>query len=189
MVSMGASLAVLVICEERTEPTERGAGVDHDAGEKTSWLYVIGVVGATPIKIGVSVDPKERLAYLQTGSPLPLVLLWKIPGSFELEGDLHTFFDPYRLHGEWFEFGSVDPVALVAAATGMHPVLQEQEAEEEEAPHRTADCARCGALFTLPPAGRPPRFCGRTCRQRAYEARKIQRVYDAGLAAREEVVS
>jgi hypothetical protein len=39
----------------------------------------------------------------------------------------------------------------------------------------SVECAHCGREFTPAPRARPgarPRYCGRTCRQRAYELRK-----------------
>jgi hypothetical protein len=42
--------------------------------------------------------------------------------------------------------------------------------------NRQLECAHCGVRFTPPPRARPgpsPKYCGRTCRQRAYELRKV----------------
>src|SRR5581483_3251261 len=33
-----------------------------------------------------------------------------------LEDGLHRYFAPYRIHGEWFDFGDENPAALVATA-------------------------------------------------------------------------
>lgn len=54
------------------------------------------------IKIGVSLQPIERLAILQTGSPVPLRILACIEGGMDLEKGYHTRFREHRLHGEWF---------------------------------------------------------------------------------------
>ena len=38
------------------------------------------------------------------------------------------------------------------------------------------ECVHCGKSFTPPERERPgpaPKYCGRTCRQRAYELRKV----------------
>ncbi|MEU4012096.1 MarR family transcriptional regulator [Streptomyces pseudogriseolus] len=78
------------------------------------WVYVIGSPVVRPVKIGVSDDPEERLEDLQTGSPVPLVLLWQVHGGQRLESLLHERFTAYRTHGEWFDFGDDDPILTVA---------------------------------------------------------------------------
>jgi hypothetical protein len=78
------------------------------------WVYVIGSPVVRPVKIGVSDDPEERLEDLQTGSPVPLVLLWQVYGGQRLESLLHERFTAYRTHGEWFDFGDDDPILTVA---------------------------------------------------------------------------
>ncbi|MCG3039187.1 GIY-YIG nuclease family protein [Streptomyces sp. S1A] len=78
------------------------------------WVYLIGSPVVRPVKIGVSDDPEERLADLQTGSPVPLVLLWQVLGGQRLESLLHDRFAACRTHGEWFDFGDADPVLTVA---------------------------------------------------------------------------
>ncbi|MEU3363876.1 MarR family transcriptional regulator [Streptomyces pseudogriseolus] len=78
------------------------------------WVYVIGSPVVRPVKIGVSDDPEARLDDLQTGSPVPLVLLWQVHGGQRLEIALHERFAAVRTHGEWFDFGDDDPVLTVA---------------------------------------------------------------------------
>lgn len=78
------------------------------------WVYVIGSPVVRPVKIGVSDDPEARLDDLQTGSPVPLVLLWQVHGGQRLEAALHERFAAVRTHGEWFDFGDDDPVLTVA---------------------------------------------------------------------------
>lgn len=87
----------------------------HDA-QQSRWVYLIGSQQARPVKIGVARDVGSRLAELQTGSPLPLYLIWKTRGGGALERDLHERFSPYRIHGEWFDFGDENPAAVVASA-------------------------------------------------------------------------
>lgn len=142
---------------------------------------MIKAEGTPAVKIGVTTDLRKRLKDLQTGSPIPLTLLWKTPGTRGLEAEVHTFLDPYRTHGEWFDFGSVDPVALVAAVVGVHPVIQGAPVEEET-PTAVATCKRCGNPFERPRLGRPGMFCGHACRQQAYEERKVQRLVAQGVA-------
>jgi len=78
------------------------------------WVYLIGSEVIRPVKIGVSNDPEARLDDLQTGSPVPLLLLWQAHGGQGLESALHKRFAAHRTHGEWFDFGDADPILTVA---------------------------------------------------------------------------
>ncbi|MFC4122035.1 GIY-YIG nuclease family protein [Nonomuraea zeae] len=86
------------------------------AGNPQSWVYVIGCDEVRLVKIGISSNLQTRLAAMQIGSPVILRLLWAIPGSIDVELDLHECFREYRKHGEWFDFGDENPVAMVAGA-------------------------------------------------------------------------
>src|SRR6516164_11078769 len=50
---------------------------------------------------------------------------------------------------------------------------------------KTARCPVCKERFKISPRGRPPTFCGRSCRQRAYEQRKWSRPHPVELLARD----
>lgn len=80
------------------------------------WVYLIGSALSRPVKIGVAGNVQGRLDELRTGSPVPLHVMWKTRGDRDLEYGLHEYFAPYRIHGEWFDFGDEDPAALVATA-------------------------------------------------------------------------
>lgn len=80
------------------------------------WVYLVGATLTRPVKIGVAAKPEARLDDLRVGSPVPLHLIWKTRGGRALESGLHEYFAPYRIHGEWFDFGDEDPAALVATA-------------------------------------------------------------------------
>lgn len=80
------------------------------------WVYVIGVPGRSVAKIGIATDTSRRLANLQTSHPERLALLWRVPGSRELEIEFHKHFHGQRLMGEWFDFGGQDPADCVRAA-------------------------------------------------------------------------
>lgn len=84
--------------------------------QASRWVYLVGSHQARPVKIGVAKDAEARVVELQTGSPLPLHLIWKTRGGGSLERDLHERFTPYRIHGEWFDFGDENPAAVVASA-------------------------------------------------------------------------
>lgn len=81
-----------------------------------SVLYVIGQPGTAIVKIGRTTNVGSRLRSIQTGSPVPLAVLWWHVGGDELEKPLHRKFKEYRLHGEWFDFGVEEPDILVEMA-------------------------------------------------------------------------
>lgn len=54
------------------------------------------------VKIGTTVNPKQRLAAYGTHSPRPMELLACLPETVATEQDLHTRFAAYRERGEWF---------------------------------------------------------------------------------------
>lgn len=87
--------------------------------KRQRWLYLIGSDEVRPVKIGISFDPDKRLEELQVGSPVTLRLLWKTPGGREMEQALHERFRSYCKHGEWFDFGEENPVALVAGTAAL----------------------------------------------------------------------
>jgi hypothetical protein len=65
------------------------------------YVYFIGGEG-TPVKIGLSNQPYERLAALQTAHWCKLSILAKVEGKLADEKALHARFAAHRLHGEWF---------------------------------------------------------------------------------------
>jgi len=64
--------------------------------------YIYFVAGLDSVKIGYSLNPVERIANLQTGSPVPLKLLCILSGSPKIETLLHHYFKEQRTHREWF---------------------------------------------------------------------------------------
>lgn len=79
----------------------------------TSYVYLIGQIGAPEVKIGKALDPTGRLNALQTANPRELVLLWQSTGGSVLELALHMHLAPFHVRGEWFDLGP-DPVAAVS---------------------------------------------------------------------------
>jgi hypothetical protein len=68
-------------------------------------VYVIHANGTALYKIGKTTNVASRIAELQSGSPLRLVVVRFIPydDPAELETLLHLVFWPYRIpHSEWF---------------------------------------------------------------------------------------
>ncbi|MEV6547973.1 GIY-YIG nuclease family protein [Streptomyces sp. NPDC051597] len=80
------------------------------------WVYLVGSALTRPVKIGVAKNAEARLDELRVGSPVPLHLIWKTRGGRALEASLHEYLAPYRIHGEWFDFGDENPAAIVATA-------------------------------------------------------------------------
>ena len=70
--------------------------------ERTGYVYFIGGE-QTPIKIGYSLNPHERIATLQTAHWAELYLLASIEGPPSLEARYHAMFAVDRLLGEWFQ--------------------------------------------------------------------------------------
>jgi hypothetical protein len=54
------------------------------------------------VKIGLTANLDERIKTLGTASPWPLTLIRSLPGSAELERELHRVLAEDRMHGEWF---------------------------------------------------------------------------------------
>lgn len=70
---------------------------------KGKFVYFIKPVGiAGPIKIGCSEYVDVRLACLAAWSPLPLEIVVTIPGSFDLERNIHECLARSYSHKEWF---------------------------------------------------------------------------------------
>lgn len=73
---------------------------------RSEFVYFVLSPGEEAIKIGVAVDPFERLATLQQGNPCELELCGCIcgdPHPRSLEASLHARFAHARIRGEWFE--------------------------------------------------------------------------------------
>lgn len=70
-------------------------------GSVASSVYFIAAVGG-PIKIGLAVNPLDRLRSLQTAHPKKLRLLATVPGDHRAEAAYHQRFATHRLQGEWF---------------------------------------------------------------------------------------
>lgn len=73
------------------------------SGFRTSFIYFVRPVGAPgPVKIGCSESPEKRLETLMTWSPMPLEIAATVPGSFDLERNIHQCFADLYSHREWF---------------------------------------------------------------------------------------
>lgn len=78
-------------------------GIKNQDPGPASFVYFIEAVGLCRVKIGKAIDPENRIAQLQTGSPVPLRLIGKTAGGHPLERKLHEEFHGARIDGgEWF---------------------------------------------------------------------------------------
>jgi hypothetical protein len=65
-------------------------------------VYFIQAEGTSFVKIGTSQGHVKRLSGMQTGCPLPLLLLGTCPGGTDEEFEIHKRFAHLRERGEWF---------------------------------------------------------------------------------------
>ncbi len=77
------------------EPLERSA-----PSPRQQFVYFIRA--GTKVKIGISVDPHNRLCQLQTGNDEKLELLGCIPGDRKTEKAVQAMFSCSAIDGEWF---------------------------------------------------------------------------------------
>jgi hypothetical protein len=69
----------------------------------SKFVYFMRPVGmTTPVKIGCSDMPMQRLAALSCWSPFPLEIVATIPGNFVLERNIHACLWDMHSHREWF---------------------------------------------------------------------------------------
>lgn len=76
-----------------------------------------------PIKIGISVNPEERLRTFQTASPYRLRILRLEPGGRSRETALHRRWRRHRLEGEWFNPAPAILDYIATAPNGYAPRL------------------------------------------------------------------
>lgn len=85
----------------RPEPLEaEPLEPEPSARDDKRGVYFIGASGM--VKIGVSHRPAERMAGIQSYSPVRLKLLAVVRGGIVMEKYLHRRFRRARSHGEWF---------------------------------------------------------------------------------------
>jgi hypothetical protein len=65
-------------------------------------VYFIQARDGGPVKIGIALDPLERMRYLQSANSFELNCLWLTPGDGRTERKLHHKFRDSHIRGEWF---------------------------------------------------------------------------------------
>lgn len=92
--------AMDIFCREKI-PTSSTSPIGE---AKKSYVYFIS--NGPEVKIGASVDPKERLRVAQTFSSKKVEIIHSFEGGKEEEKKIHEKFKEYHLSGEWFVFSS-----------------------------------------------------------------------------------
>lgn len=148
----------------------------------TDLVYVLGSTETRRVKIGHSTDVPKRAADIQRMSPVPLTVLGQFEGGLELEGALHKRFRPFRTHGEWFDFGDLDPLVEVTAGVEAHKAAKLIAAEKAQ--RKTA--AKIHAVGTDLPRGLHPeaKKVAEAIAAIGFIANPVERVRDASNALR-----
>ena len=102
------------------------------------YIYAIGAVGTSYVKIGRTTGPVlQRLQTLQTGQPFPLQVLASVPvetDAHRIEKQVHTFLEAERRRGEWFDV-PMDMATLEALILRAVAYLAAEEDVEDDADH------------------------------------------------------
>lgn len=90
---------------EALKPGRAGRAQAHNEKieERRAGQQVYFFVDGDKIKIGVSLDPDERLRQLKTGNP-GIEMVGHAPGGLPVERELHKRLADKRINGEWFLF-------------------------------------------------------------------------------------
>jgi hypothetical protein len=108
----------------RVRRTQRGPGEPMTGG----FVYVVRG-DHNLIKVGVTTNPRARLASLRTGSAFPIEYAYiaVTPGDSgaEIESAAQTLLEKHRCNGEWFDGQPEMAVAALAGAAHKlgHPLL------------------------------------------------------------------
>lgn len=76
--------------------------VDDLADYEGPYIYVLQVGDDGPIKIGITIDVRKRLAAIRGAVPAKVMLRAVMVGDKDVERDLLKRFKRLRLNGEWF---------------------------------------------------------------------------------------
>ena len=80
-------------------------------------IYFIEACGIDAVKIGFSDSAlNRRMADLQVGCPVELVLWASMPGGLRVEAGLHAKFRPHNLRGEWFRLSAIQHDVMLLMA-------------------------------------------------------------------------
>jgi predicted GIY-YIG superfamily endonuclease len=100
----------------------------------TKFVYVIGTATG-PLKIGIANDPRSRLASIQSGSYVKLLVQYFIAAlpsdALRIERAAHKALSKHRLSGEWFNVScETAKAAILKAARAVARARDELERQE-----------------------------------------------------------
>lgn len=80
-----------------------------------AYVYIVEAVGLLSFKIGISLNPSERLRGIQTSCPLKVRIIYaaQVRNPIKTEKALHEIFRKKRSIGEWFKLSSTDIVEAI----------------------------------------------------------------------------
>jgi hypothetical protein len=87
-------------------------------------LYFVSAVGRNITKIGISADPRKRLAGLKTASPYPLALFASVCFEGRAQAEraeriIHAALADHRMSGEWFAISAASALEVNDAVSDM----------------------------------------------------------------------
>ena len=119
-------------------------------------LYLVTTESATPVKVGIAVNPSHRFASIQSSNFVQLRLhrFWWVAGrqiSVRIEGDFKEHFSGRCIRGEWFDVPLPEAVAFIEA--GVRAIGTWGVAEEEVVRLMDHNARR---KISMPPEGPSP---------------------------------
>lgn len=113
------------------------------AGARIEGSFVYVVRGDhNMVKVGVTTNPRARLAQLRTGSAFPIeyAFIGVTPGAgYDIEAAAHAILDRHRCNGEWFDLSPEMAVsAVMGAAARLGQPLQALDIATADAVLRAA---------------------------------------------------
>jgi hypothetical protein len=102
-----------------------GQNLSKSAASRTGFVYLIKAETTSFYKIGKSKDVHKRLESLQSGNNTELTIVYRIFSTnySTLERQLHKYYEPYWVRGEWFDF----PVEIVNQFLSVANLLEDTE--------------------------------------------------------------
>ena len=98
-------------------------------------MYVYAIASDRFVKFGISVNPKRRLAGMQTSCPLDLELVGFFEGDEALEKRIHKKLRRFRVRGEWFKVGETT-LNFMSAFYFDEPEVLDRLLDQHILPHR-----------------------------------------------------
>jgi len=100
------------------------------------YVYIIRAANTNTYKIGITINPEQRLRQLQSSSPVDLAIVCAknvddAPGA---ELHIHTMYAANRKHLEWFTLKPKDVKTIVAYLSGNITAFEKT---------RSTYCIRC----------------------------------------------